>query len=187
MNTRGTHGRISVKAAIVKMLHFFPRRRSGTLSAKLLLVKLRNPLHKSLFRRGRCDPERILDYAVRTNIGQSKPILAGGETLLKPALSLITSYRLVIEEVKDSEAITSYTPVGGIRAGNGSGKSESLSDIQSALRTHLAGAGVMERRVAAPVGAVEVRPGLDELNDHVETASCCSRPGAKSPASLSSH
>jgi hypothetical protein len=85
----------------------------------------------------------------------------------------MTSYRLVIEEVKDSEAITGYTPVGGILAGDGSGKSESLSDIQSALRTHLAGGRVMERRVAAPVGAVEVRPGLDELNDHVETASCC--------------
>ena len=41
--------------------------------------------------------------------GQSKPILVGGETLLKPALSLMTSYRLVIEEIKDTEAITSYT------------------------------------------------------------------------------
>ena len=41
--------------------------------------------------------------------GQSEPILVGGENLLKPALQLMTSYRLVIEEIKDSEAIMSYT------------------------------------------------------------------------------
>ena len=29
--------------------------------------------------------------------------------MLKPALRLITYYRLVIEEIKDDEAITSYT------------------------------------------------------------------------------
>src|SRR5712664_356990 len=32
---------------------------------------------------------------------------------------------------------------------------------------------VMERRVAAAIGAVEVSPGLDELNDHVEMAVRC--------------
>jgi len=40
---------------------------------------------------------------------QSEPILVGGKNLLKPALRLMTWYRLVIEEIKDSEVITSYT------------------------------------------------------------------------------
>jgi hypothetical protein len=33
----------------------------------------------------------------------------GDENVLKPALRLMTYYRLVIEEIKDDEAITSYT------------------------------------------------------------------------------
>jgi plasmid replication initiation protein len=41
--------------------------------------------------------------------GQAEPILVGGENLLKPALRLMTYYRLVIEEIKDGQAITSYT------------------------------------------------------------------------------
>jgi plasmid replication initiation protein len=41
--------------------------------------------------------------------GQSEPILVGGLNLLKPALRLTTSYRLLIEEIKDAEVITSYT------------------------------------------------------------------------------
>jgi hypothetical protein len=41
--------------------------------------------------------------------GRSDPILVGGITLLKPALQLMTSYRLVIEEVTGSEVRTSYT------------------------------------------------------------------------------
>ena len=41
--------------------------------------------------------------------GQSEPIYVGGGNVLKPALRLMTSYRLAIEEIKDSQAITSYT------------------------------------------------------------------------------
>ena len=41
--------------------------------------------------------------------GQSEPILVGGNNLLKAALQLMTFYRLVIEEIKDAEVITSYT------------------------------------------------------------------------------
>jgi plasmid replication initiation protein len=57
------------------------------------------------------DAERtVLNSALeKYRPGQAKPILVGDETLLKPALSLMTSYRLVIEEIKDTEAITSYT------------------------------------------------------------------------------
>ena len=41
--------------------------------------------------------------------GRSDPILVGGITLLKPALQLMTSYRLVIQEVAGTEVVTSYT------------------------------------------------------------------------------
>ena len=41
--------------------------------------------------------------------GQSEPILVRGKDPLKPALQLIGYYRLVIEEIKDAEVITSYT------------------------------------------------------------------------------
>jgi hypothetical protein len=41
--------------------------------------------------------------------GQSAPILVGGAKVLKPALRLAANYRLVIEEIKGSQVITSYT------------------------------------------------------------------------------
>jgi plasmid replication initiation protein len=40
---------------------------------------------------------------------QSEPIFVGGKNLLKPAQRLMTTYRLAIEEIKNSHAITSYT------------------------------------------------------------------------------
>ena len=57
------------------------------------------------------DAERdVLNSALENyRPGQSEPILVGGKNLLKPALRLMTWYRLVIEEIKDSEVITSYT------------------------------------------------------------------------------
>jgi bifunctional non-homologous end joining protein LigD len=41
--------------------------------------------------------------------GQCEPILIGGEKLLKPALRLMTDYRLCIDEIKGTEVVTSYT------------------------------------------------------------------------------
>jgi plasmid replication initiation protein len=41
--------------------------------------------------------------------GQSEPILVGGEKLHKPALRLMSDYRLRIDEIKGSEVVTSYT------------------------------------------------------------------------------
>jgi plasmid replication initiation protein len=41
--------------------------------------------------------------------GHSEPILIGGEKLLKPALRLMSDYRLRIDEIKGAEVITSYT------------------------------------------------------------------------------
>ena len=40
--------------------------------------------------------------------GQSDPILVGDKKVLKPALRLMTYYRLKIEEVLDARAVTSY-------------------------------------------------------------------------------
>jgi hypothetical protein len=58
-----------------------------------------------------CDGERdVLNTALeKYQPGQSEPILVGGANVLEPALRLMTSYRLVIEDIRDSQAITSYT------------------------------------------------------------------------------
>jgi hypothetical protein len=57
------------------------------------------------------DAERdVLNSALeKYRPGQAEPILVGGEKLLKPALRLMSYYRLMIEEIKDDEVITSYT------------------------------------------------------------------------------
>jgi hypothetical protein len=41
--------------------------------------------------------------------GRSEPILIGDEKLLKPALRLMSDYRLRIDEIKGSEVVTRYT------------------------------------------------------------------------------
>jgi hypothetical protein len=52
----------------------------------------------------------ILDTALeKYRAGQSEPILVGDKKMLKPALRLMTRYRLKIEEVLDGRAVTSYT------------------------------------------------------------------------------
>ena len=57
------------------------------------------------------EPERnLLNFALeRYRPGQREPILAGGQKVLKPALRQAVNYRLVIEEIKDSQVMTSYT------------------------------------------------------------------------------
>jgi hypothetical protein len=52
----------------------------------------------------------VLDTALQKyRAGRDEPVLVGGITLLKPALRLMTDYRLVIQEVEGPEVITSYT------------------------------------------------------------------------------
>jgi hypothetical protein len=57
------------------------------------------------------DAERgVLNAALaKYRPGLSEAILVGGKNLLKPALRLMTWYRLVIEEITDAEVITTYT------------------------------------------------------------------------------
>ena len=52
----------------------------------------------------------VLDTALQKyRPGRSDPILVGGIAQLKPALRLMTAYRLVIREVEGAEVLTSYT------------------------------------------------------------------------------
>jgi hypothetical protein len=57
------------------------------------------------------DAERnVLNIGLRKyRAGQSEPILIGGEKLLKPALRLMSDYRLRIDEIKGDLVVTSYT------------------------------------------------------------------------------
>ena len=66
-------------------------------------------VQKSYFMLSDAEREVLNSALEKYRPGQSEPILVGGVQLLKPALQLMSSYRLVIEEIKDSEAITSYT------------------------------------------------------------------------------
>ena len=52
----------------------------------------------------------VLDTALQKyKAGRTEPVLVGGITQLKPALRLMTDYRLVIQEVEGPEVLTSYT------------------------------------------------------------------------------
>jgi plasmid replication initiation protein len=57
------------------------------------------------------DAERdVLNSALeKYRPGRSEPIFVGGTNLLKPALRLMSDYRLVIDEIKDAKALRSYT------------------------------------------------------------------------------
>jgi hypothetical protein len=57
------------------------------------------------------DAERaVLNTALeKYRPGQSEAVLVGGRNVLKPALRLMTAYRLAIDEIKDFQAITIYT------------------------------------------------------------------------------
>src|SRR6478672_4668064 len=57
------------------------------------------------------DTERdVLNTALgKYRPSQSDPILVGGVKVLRPALRLLTRYRLVIEEIKDAAVMTNYT------------------------------------------------------------------------------
>jgi len=85
------------------------------------------------------DAERdVLNRALeKYRLGHSEPILVEAKTCSN-LHAADSAYRLVIEEIKGAEVITSYTPMGRSSSGAGSGKTGSLSDIQPAIRTDLA-------------------------------------------------
>jgi Initiator Replication protein, WH1 len=66
-------------------------------------------IQKSYFMLSR-SARAVLDTALREyRPGGPESILVGGIGQLKPALRLMTSYRLVIREVEGAEVLTSYT------------------------------------------------------------------------------
>jgi plasmid replication initiation protein len=85
------------------------RRRPESVIRKGLAESLPTSVQKSYFML--TDVERnLLNIALeKYRRGQSEPILVGDSKALKPALRLMTWYRLVIEEIKDAKVTTSYT------------------------------------------------------------------------------
>jgi hypothetical protein len=75
----------------------------------------------------------VLDNALQKyRPGRSDPFLVGGISLLKPALRLMMSYRLMIQDVAGSKVLTSYTRWPESRTTEGRRKSKSLRSIQPA-------------------------------------------------------
>jgi plasmid replication initiation protein len=66
-------------------------------------------VQKSYFMLSETERDLLNHALAKYRPGQAEPILAGGMKTFKPALRLATNYRLVIEEIKGSEVITSYT------------------------------------------------------------------------------
>ncbi len=85
------------------------QRRPKSVVRKGLTEALPTSIQKSYFMLS--DAERgVLNTALeKYRSGQSKPILVGDVKVLKPALGLMSWYRLVVEEISDDAVTTSYT------------------------------------------------------------------------------
>src|SRR5215469_600288 len=71
--------------------------------------------------------------------GQSEPILVGDKKALKPALRLMTYYRLKIEEVIDGWPVTSYTRrIDAVQA-SGAENERVCVTFSPRFETHMAG------------------------------------------------
>jgi hypothetical protein len=66
-------------------------------------------VQKSYFLLSNAEREVLNSALEKYQPGESKPILVGGNNLLKPALRLMSDYRVVLEEVKGAELVTTYT------------------------------------------------------------------------------
>jgi hypothetical protein len=115
------------------------RKRPDGVARKGLAEALPTSVQKSYFLLK--DAERnVLNLGLQKfRPGQSDPIFIGGKNLLKPALKLMSFYRLRIDEIKGGRSRYQLYPVAGIRPSEGTGKSGSLCDVQSVFRAHLAG------------------------------------------------
>jgi plasmid replication initiation protein len=70
---------------------------------------LTTSVQKSYFMLSRSE-RAVLDIALQKyRPRRTEPILVGGIAQLKPALRLMTDYRLVIQDINDAEVLTSYT------------------------------------------------------------------------------
>ena len=66
-------------------------------------------VQKSYFLLSNAEREVLNSAFEKYQPGKSEPILVGGNNLLKPALRLMSDYRVVLEEVKGAELVTTYT------------------------------------------------------------------------------
>ena len=66
-------------------------------------------VQKSYFLLSNAEREVLNSALEKYQPGESEPILVGGNNLLKPALRLMSDYRVVLEEVKGAELVTTYT------------------------------------------------------------------------------
>jgi hypothetical protein len=64
---------------------------------------------KSYFLLGAKERDVLNQALSKYRPGQSQLILTGGEKLLKPALKLMSFYRLRIDEIKEDVVVTCYT------------------------------------------------------------------------------
>jgi hypothetical protein len=124
--------------------------------------------------------------------GQSGPILVAGENVLKPALRLMTSYRLVIEEIKDNEVISSYTRwVGAVQVTGSQNQEVYLSfslrfshigynrrsvSWSMLLKSQPISDSDASRREAGWGAAGSEQPVHNKENDELDTARCIGEP-----------
>jgi plasmid replication initiation protein len=66
-------------------------------------------VQKSYFLLGAKERDVLNQALSKYRAGQTEPILIGGEKLLKPALKLMSFYRVRIDEIKEDAVVTSYT------------------------------------------------------------------------------
>jgi hypothetical protein len=97
------------KLRIGKAKASIQRPRPDTVIRKGLAQVLPTSVQKSYFMLTDAERDLLNTALEKYRPGQSEPILVEGKNLLKPALRLMTWYRLVIEEITDAEVITSYT------------------------------------------------------------------------------
>jgi hypothetical protein len=85
------------------------RRRPKTVTRTGLPDSLPTSVQKSYFMLGNKERD-VLNLALsKYRPDRSEPIFIGGEKLLKPALKLMSFYRLRIDEIKAEAVVTSYT------------------------------------------------------------------------------
>jgi plasmid replication initiation protein len=85
------------------------RRRARSVIRKGLGEFLPTSVQKSYFMLSDAERDVLNSALEKYRPGQSEPILVGGDNRLKAALRLMSDYRLMIENIKDAEVITSYT------------------------------------------------------------------------------
>jgi plasmid replication initiation protein len=97
------------KLSVVKAKASIQRPRPDTVVRRGLPESLPTSVQKSYFML--TEKERdVLNLALsKYRPGRSEPILIGDEKLLKPALKLMSFYRLRIDEIKEDAVFTSYT------------------------------------------------------------------------------